>query len=84
MRDNADSHALTQLLIEIRENQRTQIEKQAEALALQKEQFDLVKLNLSKQEKVTKFADGSRKFAALILAVITLMLIINVFLLYFG
>ncbi len=74
------------LLEEIRDNQKRQLERQAEALALQKEQFQLVLKQYEKaatlqdraesvQARLVGFAEKSRRFVKFaMIAVVALLL----------
>jgi uncharacterized membrane protein (DUF106 family) len=66
---DGDSQRLTSLLEEIRDNQRLQIERQAEALALQREQFELVKRQAERTERIQDRAEAIQdKSAGLVAA----------------
>lgn len=56
------------LLEEIRNNQRLQIDRQAEALALQKEQFDLVRKQFERTERIQDRAEELQKKSAQLVA----------------
>ena len=57
---NIDPHTaeVTQILTEIRANQKLQLERQAEALALQKQQFDMYKIQFERAEKLQDRAEA--------------------------
>jgi ABC-type uncharacterized transport system involved in gliding motility auxiliary subunit len=46
------------VLREIRDNQRTQLERQAEALAMQREQFELYKRQYDRAERINERAEA--------------------------
>jgi hypothetical protein len=79
------------LLEEIRDNQRLQLERQAEALALQREQYEIVKQQFNRaesiqkraeviQEKSAQLVEKSRKAFMIILPVIGVLIAILAFL----
>ncbi len=88
MTNKPENHDLAQILIEILDNQKIQIERQAEALALQKEQFELVKTQFEQarkiQDKAELLQEGSRKFVLVVLSIITVLLIMTALLNFFG
>ncbi len=80
-----DFHRLVQVLEEIRDNQRTQLERQAEALALQREQFALVQKQYDRAERLQDRAEqiqaksaqlvaGARKGMVVILPIIIVLI----------
>lgn len=83
MNDN-DSRNVIRLLEEIRSNQQRQMERQAEALAIQREQFDIFRRQAERteriQEKAEKLQDrsaqivgGARKMLFVVLPVIIVL-----------
>lgn len=82
---DADLQRLTSLLQEIRDNQRIQVERQAEALALQRQQFDLVQRQAVRaeriqdraeaiQEKGASLVTASRRALAVILPIVVVLI----------
>jgi uncharacterized membrane protein (DUF106 family) len=83
--NDQNSQQLIRILEEIRNNQRTQLERQAEALALQREQFALVQQQTERAERLQDRAEqiqiksaqlvtGARKGMVVILPIIVLLL----------
>ena len=82
------------LLEEIRDNQRAHLERQAEVLALQKEQFQLFRTQHEKaqviqdraaalQEKSADLVERGRKLFVIVLPIIAALLLYLGFLLFF-
>ena len=80
-----DSHHLIRVLEEIRDNQRTQLERQAEALALQREQFALVQKQTERAERLQDRAEqiqvksaqlvaGARKAMVVVLPILFVLI----------
>ena len=61
MSDTEKLEQITRLLEEVRDNQRTQLERQAESLAIQKEQFQVF---LKQQEKTSQLQDRAEAIQA--------------------
>jgi uncharacterized membrane protein (DUF106 family) len=83
--NDQNSQQLIRILEEIRNNQRTQLERQAEALALQREQFALVQKQTERAERLQDRAEqiqiksaqlvtSARKGMVVILPIIVLLL----------
>ena len=83
--DASGEQRLITVLEEIRDNQRTQLERQAEALAIQREQFAIVQKQYARAEQIqdraeaiqTKSAQliaGSRKVVFVVLPIIILLI----------
>lgn len=79
MADSLDTESLARLLIEMRDGQRVPLERQAEALAIQKHKFDIVKIQFERAQKLQerteilhdksrRLVEGSRRFSSLRLA----------------
>jgi len=64
MLDEADRTRVVQLLEEIRDNQRIQLERQAEALALQKQQRELVEQRMGQAVSLQDRAELLEKRSA--------------------
>ena len=80
-----DSQQLIRVLEEIRDNQKTQLERQAESLALQRELFALVQKQTERAERLQDRAEelqakgaqlvtGARKGMVVVLPIIVLLL----------
>jgi hypothetical protein len=83
--DTEKLEQIAALLEEVRDNQRTQLERQAESLAIQKEQFQTF---LKQQEKTSQLQDraeaiqarssqlvkGVQRFVPLVMAVVVLLI----------
>ena len=61
MSDSEKLEQIARLLEEVRDNQRTQLERQAESLAIQKEQFQVF---LKQQEKTSQLQDRAEAIQA--------------------
>ena len=83
--NDQNSQQLIRILEEIRNNQRTQLERQAEALALQREQFALAQKQTERAERLqdrveqiqiksAQLVTGARKGMVVILPIIVLLL----------
>jgi predicted GTPase len=83
--NDADSAKALRLLEEIRDNLKLQMERQAEGLALQREQFALVQRQVERAERIQDRAEeiqaksvqlvgGARKAAAILLPIIFILL----------
>ena len=59
---------LIELLQDIRENQRLQVERQLEGLSLQKEQFEIVKIQFERAEKISAKAELIQEKGAQLIA----------------
>jgi uncharacterized membrane protein (DUF106 family) len=81
-----DPARLVALLQEIRDNQRLQIERQAEALTLQRQQFALVQHQQERMERIQDRAEaiqdkgaqlvaGSRRALAVVLPIILILVL---------
>jgi uncharacterized membrane protein (DUF106 family) len=81
-----EANEAVEVLKEIRANQRIQLERQAQALALQKEQFEMVKAQYARAEKIQDRAEAiqdtgakmmgtARKAMAIILPVVIALVI---------
>lgn len=81
-----DSRVLVTILKEIRENQRLQLERQAEAVALQREQFAIVQRQADRHERIQDRAENiqvksaqlvavARKTLFFILPIVTLLIV---------
>ncbi len=83
--NDQDSQRLLRLLEEIRDNQRTQLERQAESLVLQRERFALIQKQAERAERLQDRAEelqvkgaqlvtGARKGMVVVLPIIVLLL----------
>ena len=54
--NDSDAQRLTELLTEIRDDQRLQLQRQAEALAVQREQAEIAKRQFERAEKIQQRA----------------------------
>jgi len=86
MDDDSTLRNVAALLEEIRDNQKIQLERQAEAMALQKQQFELVRDQYAKtmriqdraealQDKSAQIVAASRKVLAIVIPIIVALLI---------
>lgn len=86
MTQQNDFDRLAQLLVEIRDNQRVHLERQGEALAMQRDQYEFVKGQYEKtkaiqakaeaiQEKSAWLVEQSRRAFVVILPMIILLVI---------
>ena len=86
MDDDGTPDKVAALLQEIRDNQKLQLERQAEALALQKQQFELVRDQYANtvriqdraealQDKSAQIVAASRKVLAVVIPIIVALLI---------
>jgi len=67
--EEQETQQLIRLLEEIRDNQRQQVERQAEALLLQREQFALVQRQQERAERIQDRAEQIQTKSAQIVAV---------------
>jgi hypothetical protein len=85
--NSLDTENLARLLTEIRDGQRVQLERQAEALAIQKQQFEIVKIQFEQAKKLQDRAqilhdkskhlvEGSRRFLFFVLPVVIALIIV--------
>src|SRR5690349_23245273 len=56
--NDSDAQRLTELLTEIRDDQRLQLQRQAEALAVQREQAEIAKRQFERAEKIQQRAEA--------------------------
>ena len=84
--NDEDSRLVVTVLKEIRENQRLQLERQAEAVALQREQFAIVQRQADRHERIQDRAENiqvksaqmvavARKTLFFILPIVTLLIV---------
>ena len=87
MEDEINRAKIVKLLEEIRDNQRVQLERQAEAIALQKQQRELVEVRMGQaislqdraellQERSSKYLRTHRAFNFSLLSIFALLLIL--------
>lgn len=87
MTNSLGAEKLAQLLAEIRDGQRVQLERQAEALAIQKQQFEIVKIQFEHAKKLQdraeilhdkskRLIEGSRRFFLFVLPVVVALIIV--------
>lgn len=92
--NDIDVQRLVGILEEIRDNQRLQIERQAEALSLQREQFAFIQKQNERtdrlqaraeaiQEKSAQLVAGSRKVVTIIIPIVIALIIYVSWLLFF-
>lgn len=83
--NDVDLQRLIRVLEEIRDNQKVQIERQSEALALQREQFELVKKQTERTERIQDRAEqiqaksatlvaGARKTLLVVLPILVILI----------
>ncbi len=67
--NDQDSQLLATLLKEIRDNQKLQLDRQAEALTIQREQFALVQKQAERHERIQDRAENIQEKSAQMVAV---------------
>jgi len=84
--NDQDLQRFIRTLEEMRDNQKLQLERQAEALALQRQQFSLVQKQSDRKERIQDRAEdiqakgaqlvaGARRALAIILPIVTVLII---------